>query len=393
MPTYPTATQHPVEYHGMDTGDSCGPACAQMILASIGAGVLDQADLRDSAPALEDEKDDFITGPVQLKTMLNENAPSSFEPSYFALFTFEDPDTLAHRVAWTLTHYDVAPAVLINTGGHWIVARAYDADAEVTEDGSGSPEIDRFHIHYPETLRADPPPPPHASGDGCESTRRDWLTAAEWEATTPVASSSYANQRVAVCDPQPVRPPRRRILRRLPRRSGETLIPADEAERLALQDLTAIAASHPEWEAALTAVEHRRTYLVQRLDRMDSFYYLVRLTNSHDRRVVGVTVDAKHGLVLRGTIHEDTWSDTFGSALGVPALPDLRRATAGRLRRRLLRIRPEGVAAHPTLVWRSCRESLTPFLPFSLLNLPEHRIYVRADGVAFDELHFRKLGL
>jgi hypothetical protein len=52
-----------------------------------------------------------------------------------------------------------------------------------------------------------------------------------------------------------------------------------------------------------------------------------------------------------------------------------------------LPVRREAICLYPTLVWKPCRESLSPFWPFHMLTIGAHRIYVRIDGAVFTALH------
>jgi len=50
-------------------------------------------------------------------------------------------------------------------------------------------------------------------------------------------------------------------------------------------------------------------------------------------------------------------------------------------------LRREGLSVHPALVWRPCRESLSPFYPFRMILLGAYRLYVRIfDGAVFTAL-------
>jgi hypothetical protein len=51
-----------------------------------------------------------------------------------------------------------------------------------------------------------------------------------------------------------------------------------------------------------------------------------------------------------------------------------------------LRLRDELFCVYPTLVWRPCRESLSPFYPFRMLTVGSHRVYIRTDGAVFTQL-------
>jgi hypothetical protein len=52
-----------------------------------------------------------------------------------------------------------------------------------------------------------------------------------------------------------------------------------------------------------------------------------------------------------------------------------------------LEIRGEIFSIYPALVWRPCRESLTPYVPFHLVTVGDYRLYVRIDGNVFTKLH------
>jgi hypothetical protein len=59
-------------------------------------------------------------------------------------------------------------------------------------------------------------------------------------------------------------------------------------------------------------------------------------------------------------------------------LPDLRGE---------LFLRDELFCVYPILVWKPCRESLSPFYPFRMITVGDHRIYIRSDGRIFTRLH------
>ena len=56
-------------------------------------------------------------------------------------------------------------------------------------------------------------------------------------------------------------------------------------------------------------------------------------------------------------------------------------------------MRPEAYALYPTLVWRPCRESLSPFVPFHLVVTGQHSMFVRLDGRVFTKLHLNTPGI
>jgi hypothetical protein len=58
-----------------------------------------------------------------------------------------------------------------------------------------------------------------------------------------------------------------------------------------------------------------------------------------------------------------------------------------------LLVRPEAFCLYPTLVWKPCRESLSPFWPFHMFIIGDYRLYVRIDGAIFTRLHDDQRGI
>ena len=56
-------------------------------------------------------------------------------------------------------------------------------------------------------------------------------------------------------------------------------------------------------------------------------------------------------------------------------------------------VRRESYCLYPTLVWRPCLESLSPFVPFHMITAGDYRIYVRLDGRIFATLHINTPGI
>lgn len=58
-----------------------------------------------------------------------------------------------------------------------------------------------------------------------------------------------------------------------------------------------------------------------------------------------------------------------------------------------LKIRKEAYLLYPTLVWRPCRESMSPYVPFFMVTVGDRRIYLRVDGQVFPTLHINDRGI
>ena len=58
-----------------------------------------------------------------------------------------------------------------------------------------------------------------------------------------------------------------------------------------------------------------------------------------------------------------------------------------------LHVLPATISRHPAMVWKPCRESLSPYYPFHLFTSGGQQIYVRSDGMVFTELRDQEHGL
>ena len=162
------------------------------------------------------------------------------------------------------------------------------------------------------------------------------------------------------------------------------IIGPDEAKRAAANGVLELRGS-TRFRAALDAATPASTMLVERLDRTDSFYYIVSF-ESKSRETARVIIDG-----FSGEFDEASGIEKAGSVMP-PFLPpssalaalDNTYLEAGRYRGRP--IRAGMVGQHPLPVWRPCRESSSAFLPFYQFSVGDHFVYVRLDGRRFDEL-------
>lgn len=162
------------------------------------------------------------------------------------------------------------------------------------------------------------------------------------------------------------------------------IIGPDEARRAAANGVLELRGS-TRFRAALNDASPVSTMLVERLDRTDSFYYIVSF-ESKSKETARVIVDG-----LSGEFEEASGIEKTGSVMP-PFLPpssalaalDNTYLEAGRYLGRP--IRAGMVGQHPLPVWRPCRESSSAFLPFYQLSVGDHFVYVRLDGRRFDEL-------
>lgn len=390
-----------VPYHQQDTDVYCGAACAQMVLRGLGLPLLNQVDLFNDnhnhtveAAAWESPPDGFCW------TMNNRQAQK-----HFTLDCTDTEDPISRTICWTIHRYQCAPFALVYGGNHWVVVRGYTASAAPGASYDTSYAISSFDLNNPwPPVPASPGPPPHTDGDVCGSggaraiadTNVSYST---WQAdylTANTFGTKWHGKYVAICDPdppgEPGPPP---VPDRLERPPGQGILDA----RLVRQELAgklkaAGLLTHPLWSKIFDEVRPGDPLLVERLDRPDRHYWIVPTLDEHGRprAVVGVdgySADYQQAIAVR---NPDASLFAFaepGKAIGQVVgrrfeLPDGGYAV----------VEAQELSVHPTLVWRPCRASLSPFYAFRMIVTGAHRLYVRVfDGVVFTSLANDRGGL
>lgn len=385
-------------YHTQDTDYYCGAACAMMILSEIGvpyAG-LDQDDLYTSNHGHNvDPTSGWYTDPYGLCYTLNDRRPASFLPRFFVVHKRLTEADGTRDVAFTLYHYQVSPAILVYGCAHWNVVRGVQTDVDPT---TGPYTVEGFWLNNPiwdDSISS------HGTADTCGSggahgVASEFVTYAEWQ-TNRFNGCGFddpggATQWISVCDPdqRTIALPTRRALKL--RGDGRRLLSAQQASRFAAEGIQEYNLPTTRLgEAALRAGRAGAPLLVQRLDRRGDFYYLVPW--QRDGRVAALAdVDARFGVFKSLRILPRPARDW---AIGAPGSERLRDVLARLVDGKRFDVPDEGgrfkvypgtYAVSPVLVWRPCRESWSPHLPFYHLVIGGQSLYVRIDGRVFTRL-------
>jgi hypothetical protein len=161
---------HGVRYHQQDNhgADSfCGAASAQMVLASIGSGMIGQDVLftHSRAHGVLDPHVDWDTAPDGLTATLNQLKPAGF-PYDFTLWDLPSEDAIGRKLCWSIHQYRIAPIALIMGGTHWVVVVGYTASDAPTSAEDTSYNIESFDIFdpWPPTSSGGHPPPHSTDG-------------------------------------------------------------------------------------------------------------------------------------------------------------------------------------------------------------------------------------
>ena len=408
-----TECSNNVPYHQQDTDYYCGAACAQMVLESLGAGILDQDDLyaENHSHNQKDPTVNWATPPDGLTMTLNHHAPAvpspavPHAPPYFVIYpNIMSEDAISRKIVWTIYHYKVAPVALVYGWDHWIVVTCYEASADPTSYADTSYTISAFHVNNPwppvpsfylPPAPPPPAPPPHSGTDGCgtggnRGIADEHISYSTWQSTymTGVPNGYWKGQFIAVCDPDP--PVARHGIALPPRTyaSGEMLIPSGRALELtqtALKDYGL--ADRPAWKEALGRSKAEAPVLVQRLDRTNDYYYIIPYVTAAGELLAMASINARLGNYRQSVLLPGPAKNLFTTldrkaALGLVAGKKLE--LGDRLGRII--VRNEVLCQFPTLVWQPCLESLSPYYPFYMVTVGSHRIFIRIDGQIFTKL-------
>ncbi len=383
-------------YHTQDTSYYCGGACAMMILAEIGVpySSLDQDDLYNSNHN-HNAQPSWYTDPYGLCYTLNDRRPASFLPNFFVVHKRLTEAEGTRDVAFTLYHYKVSPAILVYNCAHWNVVRGIQTDVDPT---SGPYTVEGFWLNNPVW---DSSISSHDGSDTCGSggahgIANEFVTYAEWQ-TNRFDGCAYddpggATQWISVCDPEPpiFGLPRRRTVQL--RADGKQLLAAKQIGKFAMDGLSEYGLSESKlggW--ALRTGTLGEPLLVQRLDRPADFYYLVPWQRGG--RISGlIDVDARFGVfkslrVLAAPAH-DWMVGSSSKKRGYEALSTLIDGRTYDIpdERGRFKVYPGTYCIPPVLVWKPCRESWSPHLPFYHVVVGGHSLYVRIDGAVFTHL-------
>jgi hypothetical protein len=415
-----------VVYHQQDTDYYCGAACAQMVLDSIGTGLLDQDSLyADSHSHSRDESNlediggspvMWSTAPDGLEWVLNDRRPAGFT-NPFREFSLDSKDAISRKIAWTIEHYGIAPCALVFEAKHWVAIRGMDVSKAPTSSDDTSYTINSFRMNnpWPPVPSWDAasqsrdmtlvPPPPHSNTDNCgtggDRGVADEVISYMYWGIGYMTGAWYSHQGhwqgkfVAVCDPDPPATRPGPSVPRIHRFDGERLINRDQATHLAMEmvEKGQLPQDKP-WLESLKGVRPANAIMIQRLDREDDYYYIVPLVSGKKEATAALQFDARFG--------------DFQQAISFPK-PDPRLTSlptseavlkqvvgkAFKLERYggYLRIREEAAVILPLWFWKPCLESLYPFWPFYMVVTGGNTIYVRIDGQVFTKLHENVFGI
>jgi hypothetical protein len=271
----------PFETSVTDPDSYAGARVARMILGFQGAAALPAVDqMYIHAAAYNDagEGGFWAIDPEALRHTLVDFDPRG--GMHWVIYQNTSSAPADNQIQSTLDVFKVPAACLLYSGGHWVCVNGYTFD-DVTKARTA------FIINDPAY-----------TGGGADLQ----VAPAAWDAAyLPVnGGTKWTTKIVEVGDPNPAETevpwaPRKIV------RSGEVIIPAEEAARLAVEGALAFAGENRKLRRALEAGQVGKAQLVARLDRRGSYYYLVPVTVAADRQeqpLAAIMVDGRFGDIL-----------------------------------------------------------------------------------------------
>ena len=156
---------------------------------------------------------------------------------------------------------------------------------------------------------------------------------------------------------------------------------------LAIQSARAVARDFSEsrLKLALHSAEPTSQTLVQRIDRKDAYYFIVTFTSA-SRETARFIIDGFGGKLMQASGITEPEKSLQRYVSPHEALDRMVTARAASRMKWEFECRREHVGLHPVLVWKPCKQSLSPFLPFYQFSVGNSFVYLRVDGELFSEL-------
>jgi hypothetical protein len=350
------------------TPDLGGAACAQMLLGDAG---LDQAALSREAYQLGSEEPGWKMAPDALAKLLAVHTKRgfAFHPDITA-------DQAMRRCAWSVLHDRIAPAVLIWKCRHWALVTGFEADAvpaSIDDDNWG---LRGFYLRNPYG-----PLDHHVDIRSWKAQYQTGVLHGIWRTRRVVVCAGTAAEAVPELRPEPEPPFVRQDLLD-PARVPAAAVAAIRGNRFA---------RHPRWQEAAKDTVPGEPMLVTRLNFPADHHFIVPMLRD-GRATLLLTLDAYDGSYRESA----------------PVDPD-HPASSAAARARLDAMQAEGTvmlesssepvplwqdttAVFPSLTWRPCLESLSPYLPFLHVNTGNRQLHIRLDGKVFGEISIRFSG-
>jgi hypothetical protein len=374
------------KYHTQDTSYYCGAASAMMVLAEIGVGYanLDQDDLYNSNHN-HNAQAGWASDPEGVRYTMVNRKPAAFTNT-FVVYRKASEREASQKLVYTLQHYGVSPIVLVYGCAHWIVVCGVQTDVN---PATGPYAVDGFWVNNPVWEDNEP----HAAGDNCGSggshgVENQWISYPTWQNTYLTGcrydSADGSLQYLSVCDPDEPKITLPRPTEPVRYFDGRSIAEARKVVAVLNQELRRLSLLEAKQTARVARGSFGTPLLVRRLDTEGRYYYLI--PSMEKTSVIGYAqVDALSGYL------ESVFTLKSGTKLFET---DVKKVTEQLTERRIdlpeekgrFRLLKRKFQIEKNLVWRPCRQSYSPHLPFWRIVAEPFIFYQRIDGPVFAQL-------
>lgn len=388
--------------HQQDTPYYCGAASAQMVLNFLRLGLISQDDLFLEG-RLGNIPSKWGTGwsidPDGMKNILDTHQSHAQNGSY-DIVVDNSFDTTIESILLALNNSRNPVPILVFNERHWIVITGAKTDVEPIPGGTC--KLLGFNINNPW-----PPcpsaydinitsPPPHQDSDTCGTGGVNGSPCNSYITFDNLWCNTYLSGYYDPIDhfKRYIFLTNTRIVKRL-KFTGEMyhkyVPPGDIVEIETIKErLMADLNIHGliDDEKFATTIKNAnlsKPILVQRLDRPGSYYYLIPLESNKAITAMAI-VDGMSGRLQEFSAYKDPIDSPIisrGRALEkVMERPIDMGKEIGRLKFR------EGTFSfHPVMVWKPCKESMSPNYPFYMFTLGDKQVYMDYRGTIYTQLH------
>lgn len=412
-----------IRLHQQDKDTHCAAACAQMTIDFFNKRLEDQGNLYkmgldNSNPVYwgefcdskfhdeedQDEKDpDKIEkgiDPDGLKYILNNFVHRIMHG--FAISESSEPEKLTDRIIGQLIHQGAPLPVLVEDAQHWVLVRGVELESKPETDKDA--ELKGFWINdpWPACYYNVPPQytraPPHGDNDacGCEEIpnygkKKNYITSQFWFDTylTPVDFLENGRPIVVAIPYSEIELTYKRLpyMPRKLRPEVSGIIRPDEIKKLVIEEVKAHGLDKSTGKSPDELLPSKPT-LVRRLDRPDSYYYIIPFKKQKAITAIAI-MDANQGLLGGFSACEGPTKKLFLSRK--EAMEQLSGRTIDAGKGRGILVFDEGTfSVDETMVWKPCRESLSPYYPFHVATIGDKQVYIGYDGSVYTELHVKR---
>lgn len=373
----------------------CGCACSEMVLSMLGISVTQKTMFgltHDPNKAIWGSTPDLLS--AGLKQYVSGPGSSNFERNSTA-----SEEGLSRKICWAIKKYGTRPIALVYGRGHWIVVNGFQSSAEPASSDDADYQISNIFIDNPYMQRSkDSATNGHALYEVVPYAewRRHYLAA-------PVPSQEtdldYRGYYIGILDQEPAGSfVDQMYVPNIP--SGATPIPTIDAAQTAenlLSTLDVFQVSAPWYK--FPGQVRASAILLDRDSRWlqdDSYFVAFEWINP-------ATPEHLYPLLMRISALDGTFRGAVAVPDGSTYLEDsyimlYPNDMMGHLQSIKQEFRPRNSSIvfyadqgqlEDALYWQPCLESLTPFMPFYVINFSEegtqqtYTFYIRLDGQVF----------